>query len=67
MSEFDGKKPSTKEELVKLLSTAKQKEVEMKESMKSKSTKPTVSGVAEILKVHRDTLYDWMKEFGVKF
>lgn len=67
MSEFDGKKPSTKEELVKLLSAAKQKEVEMKKSMKSKSTKPTVSGVAEIFKVHRDTLYGWMKEFGVEF
>jgi len=67
VSEFDGRKPSTREELVKLLSTAKQKEVEMKKSRKSRSTKPTVSGVAEILKVHRDTLYGWMKEFGVEF
>jgi bifunctional enzyme Fae/Hps len=67
VSEFDGRKPNTKEELVKILSTAKNKEVEMKKAMKSRSTKPTVSGVAEILKVHRDTLYGWMKEFGVNF
>jgi len=67
VSEFDGKKPISREELVKLISMAKQKEIEMKETAKPKSTKPTVSGAAEILKVHRDTLYDWMKEFGIKF
>ena len=57
MSEFDGKKPKTREEFVRLLGAAKEKEREMKIARKSRSTKPTVSGTAKIMKVHRDTLY----------
>lgn len=29
--------------------------------------KPTVAGTARLLGIHRDTLYEWMKEFDVKF
>jgi len=67
VSDFDGKKPVSREEFVRLLATAKQKEVEEKKARGYKSTKPTVSGTAEIMKVHRDTLYKWMTEFGVNF
>jgi len=67
VSDFDGKRPESKEEFVRLLATAKQKEVETKRARGSRSTKPTVSGTAQIMKVHRDTLYKWMTEFGVNF
>ena len=67
VSEFDGKKPKTREEFIRLLRAAKEKEREMRVARKSRSTKPTVSGTAEIMKVHRDTLYEWMREFDVKF
>ena len=42
MSEFDGKKPETKEEFVRLLAAAKEKEVEIKKAKGSRSKKPTV-------------------------
>jgi bifunctional enzyme Fae/Hps len=67
VSEFDGKKPRTREELIRLLSVAKEKERGMRRAEKRRSTKPTVSGTAKIMKVHRDTLYEWMREFGVDF
>ncbi len=50
-----------------MLSVAKEKEREMRRAEKRRSTKPTISGTAKILKVHRDTLYEWMREFGVDF
>jgi bifunctional enzyme Fae/Hps len=67
VSEFDGKKPESKKEFTRLLKAAKEKEVETRVSRERRSTEPTVSGTAKIMKVHRDTLYEWMKEFGVKF
>jgi len=67
VSDFNGKKPESKEEFVRLLAIAKQKEVEIKKARGDRSTKPTVSGTAQIMKVHRDTLYKWMTEFGVNF
>ena len=67
MSEFNGKKPKTRKEFIRLLRAAKQKEIEMKVATKRRSTKPTVSGTAKTMNVHRDTLYEWMKEFDVKF
>jgi bifunctional enzyme Fae/Hps len=67
VSEFDGKKPATREEFIRLLTVAKEKEQKMRVAMKRRSTKPTVSGTAKIMKVHRDTLYEWMREFGVEF
>jgi len=67
VSDFDGKKPESKEEFVRLLAEAKQRETEMKKARKSRSTKPTITGTAEMLGVHRDTLYRWMKEFDINF
>jgi bifunctional enzyme Fae/Hps len=67
VSEFDGKKPTTREEFVRLLTVAKEKEREIRIAKKRRRTKPTVSGTAKIMKVHRDTLYEWMREFGVEF
>ena len=67
MSEFNGKKPETREALIKLLAKAKNKERELRKARGSRSTKPTIKGTAEILGIHRDTLYQWMKEFGVEF
>jgi len=67
VSEFDGKKPQTREEFIRLLADAKEKERQMLVAAKRRSTKPTVSGTAEIMKVHRDTLYEWMREFDVEF
>jgi bifunctional enzyme Fae/Hps len=67
MSGTDAKKPETREELIKLLTGAVKKEVEAKSSQKNKPTKPTISGTAKTLNVHRDTLYTWLKEFNVDF
>jgi len=67
VSEFDGKKPRSREEFIRLLRAAKEKEMKMRVDRKRRLTKPTVSGTAKIMKVHRDTLYEWMKEFNVKF
>jgi len=67
MSEYESKKPETREAFVKLLTKAKRNERELRKSRGSRSTKPTIKGTAEILGIHRDTLYQWMKEFGVEF
>ncbi len=67
MSGTDAKKPETREELIRLLAEAAKKEVEAKPSRKNKPTKPTISGTAKALNVHRDTLYTWLKEFNVDF
>ena len=67
MSESVDEKPKTREEFVRLLVAAKEKEREMRKAAKIRSTKPTISGTAEIMGVHRDTLYRWMREFGVRF
>jgi len=60
----DDRRPKTREEFVKLLLSAMEKE---RESKRGRQKRPTVSGTAKIMKIHRDTLYRWMKEFGVKF
>jgi bifunctional enzyme Fae/Hps len=62
VSEFSGKKPGTREELLRLLATAAEKEVKTKKTGKS-----TIAGTAKILGVHRDTLYEWMRDFNLKF
>jgi bifunctional enzyme Fae/Hps len=67
MSGYDGKKPETKEEFIKLLATAKKEERDFRRSRGSRSTKPTITGTAEVLGIHRDTLYQWMREFDVDF
>jgi bifunctional enzyme Fae/Hps len=67
VSGYDGKKPETKEEFVTLLATAKKEERDIRKSRGNRSTKPTIKGTAEILGIHRDTLYQWMREFDVDF
>jgi len=67
MSGTDTKKPETREELVKILAEAAKKEVKYRVLLKHKPTKPTISGIAKLLNIHRDTLYTWLKEFNVDF
>src|SRR3990170_6357103 len=67
MSGTDGKKPQTREELVKTLVEATKKATLPKVKLKSKPTKPTISATAKALNVHRDTVYTWLKEFNVDF
>ncbi len=67
MSGYDGKKPETREEFVNLLATAKREERKIRRSRGNRSTKPTIKGTAEIMGIHRDTLYQWMREFDVDF
>jgi bifunctional enzyme Fae/Hps len=67
MSEINIRKPATKEELIKILTDAAKKEVETRDLLRRKPTKPTISGTAKFLNVHRDTLYTWLKEFNVDF
>ncbi|MGA2385952.1 MAG: bifunctional 5,6,7,8-tetrahydromethanopterin hydro-lyase/3-hexulose-6-phosphate synthase [Candidatus Bathyarchaeia archaeon] len=63
MSGADVKKPITREEFVKVLTEAAKKEADLK----NKPTKPTIVGTAKEMDIHRDTLYSWLKEFGVDF
>lgn len=56
------RKPTTKEDLIRQLATAMTIEME-----KKKTRKPTIAGTAKIMRIHRDTLYEWMREFGVEF
>jgi bifunctional enzyme Fae/Hps len=67
VSGYDGKKPETREEFIKLLANAKSEERKIRRSQGSRSVKPTIKGTAEILGIHRDTLYQWMREFDVDF
>ena len=66
MSDF-GKKPPSKEEFIRLLKTAMTEEVEGKKTVGGIRRKPTVAGTAGFMGVHRDTLYEWLKDFNVKF
>ena len=63
MSGIDVKKPSTKEEFIKTVLQAAQRET----GAKNKPTKPTIVGTAKEMDIHRDTLYSWLKEFNVDF
>ena len=67
MSGIDTKKPETREELVRVLAEAAAKDVSHKDARRRKPTKPTISGTAKALNIHRDTLYTWLKEFDVDF
>ena len=64
MSDHDIKKPTSKEELVAVLIDAAKKSVDAQNQARGR---PTVSGTAEALNIHRDTLYTWLKEFNVDF
>jgi len=61
------KKPETKEEFVDMLTEAARKAAGERGVSKTRQTKPTVLGTAEVLNIHRDTLYAWLKEFNVDF
>ena len=50
-----------------MLTEASRKEVESRRFLKRKPARPTISGTAKILNVHRDTLYTWLKEYNVDF
>jgi bifunctional enzyme Fae/Hps len=61
MSRAVGKKPETRESFIRHLCTA------IAEQVHEAKKKPTIAGAARHLKIHRDTLYQWMKEFNVEF
>jgi len=67
MSEQDIKKPENKEEFTKVLMNIAKKESEARSFLKGIPTKPTISGTAKLMNIHRDTLYTWLKEFNVDF
>ncbi len=67
MSGTDTKKPETQEELVRIVAEAAQKSVKSRRIQKRITVKPTISGTAKALNIHRDTLYTWLKEFNVDF
>jgi bifunctional enzyme Fae/Hps len=67
MSAMDSKKPETREELLRVGVEAATKSVKTRAARRQKSTKPTISGTAKALNIHRDTLYTWLKEFNVDF
>jgi len=67
MSGTDAKKPETREELVRIVAEAAAKSVTSRDIRKLRPTKPTISGTAKTLNIHRDTLYTWLKEFKVDF
>ena len=67
MSDKNPKKPKSKEDLLKRLSEAIQKEGVLRSISKGRLTKPTLSGTANVLNIHRDTLYSWLKEFNINF
>ena len=61
MSRLTTKKPATREEFIRQLSDA------IAEQIQKKRGKPTIAGAARQMNIHRDTLYEWMKEFHVEF
>ncbi len=67
MSDNGARKPQTREEFVRILTEAAKKETESRAFLRAKPAKPTISGTANILNIHRDTLYTWLKEFSVDF
>jgi len=66
VSESDVRRPQTRDEFVELLKAAVGKVVEER-AREGRSIKPTVASTAKVMKIHRDTLYRWMKEFDVDF
>jgi len=62
VSESSARKPASKDDFIRQLTAAMSKEAEIK-----KTKKPTIAGTAKVMRIHRDTLYEWMREFGVEF
>ena len=67
MSDLDIKKPENKEDLIEILLRAAKRDAQFNSAKRGKISKPTISGTAKNLGIHRDTLYTWMKEFNVDF
>jgi bifunctional enzyme Fae/Hps len=67
MSENSIRKPETRDEFVNLMKEAMKKEADARSTIRGKPSKPTISGTANMLNIHRDTLYAWLKEFNVDF
>ncbi len=67
MSGIDVKKPETQEELIKMLTESVKKTTLEKAIQQKKPTRPTISATAKTLKIHRDTLYTWLKDLNVDF
>ena len=61
MSGYTGKKPASKEDFIRQLNDTIAKQ------SRARRGKPTVAGAAKQLGIHRDTLYQWMREFDVDF
>ena len=61
MSMTIGKKPRHREAFVRQLIDA------ITVQIREKKGRPTIAGTARLLEIHRDTLYEWMKEFKVSF
>jgi len=55
------KKPVSREEFIRRLSEA------IVSQIQTKRGKPTIAGTSRQLNIHRDTLYEWMKEFNIGF
>src|SRR4030066_898138 len=67
MSDQNIRKQETRDALIKMLTDAAKKSVEERTTSRAEPTKPTLLGTAETLKIHRDTLYTWLKEFNGDF
>ncbi len=67
MSEQNMKRPETREDFRRILIETAKKEIEARSILRGRQTKPTVSGTAKMLNIHRDTLYSWLREFNVDF
>ena len=67
MSGQDTKRPQTREEFTRALTEAARKVARARSLLKGKVAKPTISGTAKLLNIHRDTLYGWLDEFNVDF
>lgn len=60
------RKPTTKEEFLRVLKEAMTRDIETRDQ-RMHLLKPTVSGTAAILNIPRGTLFMWLKEFDVDF
>lgn len=67
MSEHEIRKPQNREEFMKIVTEAAIKEAQNRTSSRGKPAKPTVSGTAAQLNIHRDTFYSWLRDFKVDF
>lgn len=67
MSGRHTKRPETKEEFNKVLMEAAKKVAKARSLLKGRVAKPTITGTAKLMNIHRDTLYNWLEEFDVDF